>query len=983
MKTNIRKIFSAILMAMMVIAWYGCSDDNVLRNSVNSTLEVENGYKMSSFLLDKNVWEIPDAAKNIAVKLRSHTDNVESKFGVEVENEGEKYRLTIYIPQNIRILDGDYDVIAETLSGEKFGSRLTCTFKDEMMHNILATSVAFRLSGEGTEQNPYLIKTADDFEMFTYGLYQDSVSHGYGLYFKQSRDFEAPPVSDIYTGRNYAGYSFAGTYDGGGHEINLVYAGSKSSRDEKVGLFKVLYGGAKIKNLTISANLRGINQSGGALAGEANGTVNLNNVTVKGSITDSRNQIGGFIGRASGDLTVEQCRLLATVAGNTSVGGLLGYFENGKLVVNDFSNLKPCAIKGTIGLSASGSGLGGVLGELYNASCSFSKIVLSHPISEEDVDVPVIYSKGSEVGGLIGKAVTNGTSSFTDIKVQAPVRGEESSVGGLVGRLSAGAKLTLKKCECNSFVKGYENVGGFFGQVNMANGDVVLDSQNYVRPDYSEGYISIEATKYVGGVVGYMNSKIIVNSDFGINAPVVAYSTGAGGIVGSLKDVTLSVGKFKLDSNMRIYGPDAVGGLVGCASVATIEGDITEIKMDTSYPSSEQFASNFAGTVSSGTSGHSSSSGTSMGGIVGYSNCSTIRGVCFSGSVFGADRVGGIIGHMKSGEYFYKPTVTNCISRGKTVTNTSNTSTGGIIGKLDYTYGTYERLINYSRVEGAEYTGGVIGQINMCDVSGSPAFKLSRVINVGTVTGSKNVGGCVGYIGGSKAKDNKIEYCANYGAVSNNGSGHVGGILGYGTLSHSTISACANHGAIYGGSSGNSDVGGICGRFGQETSGVYVNSNTQLEKCCNRGTISSGHKNSYIGGILGRHAVGSDVEDKNSWQTCDCYNAGAVTTKHSSDTGGVIGYVDHYSDVHRCINIGKVSYGNGVVGTRKSACIWHHNELYYLEGTGKGWCADSFKSSDKQNKSKFKNFDFDRVWAIDSDNSKNNGYPYLRDCPYQ
>lgn len=983
MKTTTIYIVQALMLALAMIAGNSCSDDNFRKNGIGSTLETTDDYKQSSFLLNKDVWELSEATQGIIIKLRSHTDNTEAEYNVDVAQESDKYRLTIHIPRIKRIIDGDYDILAQLPSGKKFGARLTATFKDEMLYGIMSTSVVFRLDGEGTEENPYLINSADDFDMFSYGLYQDSLSHGYGLYFKQTASFDAPPVSDVYTGRNYAGYSFAGVYDGGGMEINLVYSGSKSSKDQNVGLFKMLYSGAMIKNLTINANMRGISNNGGAVAGVSDGSVALNDITVNGSLNDCDACIGGFIGQAKGKLTINRCRLYATVSAASNVGGVIGYFEGEKLIVNDFSNIKAGSDKGTLGITATGGQVGGIVGELRNSGCDFKQITLSHPISEEDIDIPVIYAGGSDVGGLIGKATINKVSSFINVQVVASVRSAANDVGGLVGNLKTDGDLTLKNCQFNSYLKGQENVGGFVGIFNASGKSLILDSQNYVRQLYNGGYLSIEASRYVGGIVGNQNAFIAVNSECAINAPVTAYSNFAGGIAGYVGYTTLKVGKFKIDSDMHIYGPDATGGLVGYADHATIEGDIATLPMDSSIPSPAQFVSNFPGTVSSGRAGSSSSSGTSMGGIVGYSKSTTIRGVCFTGSVFGSDRVGGIAGHMDNQDSsFAPPSVTDCVSNGKTVTNTSSTSTGGVIGKLDYKYGTYERLINYTRVEGAEYTGGVIGQVNLNDGSGSPSFTLSRAVNTGMVTGSKNVGGCVGYVGGSKAKDNRIEYSANYGSVSNNGDGHVGGILGYGKISHAIISACANHGAITGGSSDRSDVGGICGRFGQETSGVYVNDNIQLEKCCNRGTISSGHKNSYLGGILGRHAVGSDV-DNDKWQTRDCYNSGAVTSDQKEDNGGIIGYVDHYSDVHRCINIGKVSYGNGCVGTRKDACIWHHHDLYYLEGTGKGWCADSFSSSDKQNSSKFKNFDFNSVWAIDSDGSKNDGYPYLRDCPYQ
>ena len=81
--------------------------------------------------------------------------------------------------------------------------------------------------------------------------------------------------------------------------------------------------------------------------------------------------------------------------------------------------------------------------------------------------------------------------------------------------------------------------------------------------------------------------------------------------------------------------------------------------------------------------------------------------------------------------------------------------------------------------------------------------------------------------------------------------------------------------------------------------------------------------------------------------------------------------------------MGKVADGNGVVGTHKDACIWYAHDLYYLKDSGKGWKAKEFLSSEAKNSSTFNNFDFTNIWVIDSDGSKNEGYPYLKDCPFQ
>ena len=146
--------------------------------------------------------------------------------------------------------------------------------------------------------------------------------------------------------------------------------------------------------------------------------------------------------------------------------------------------------------------------------------------------------------------------------------------------------------------------------------------------------------------------------------------------------------------------------------------------------------------------------------------------------------------------------------------------------------------------------------------------------------------------------------------------------------------------------------------------------------------MSAGNGDSHVGGLLGYQEEGNDYDDQH-WMTHDCYNMGAVTSDQKHDNGGIVGCVDHYSEVVRCINVGKVSHGNGVVGTHKGSSIWHHHNLYYLEGSGKGWCADSFKESSAKSESTFHDFDFSNVWRIDTDGSVNGGYPYLRDCRFQ
>lgn len=523
-------------------------------------------------------------------------------------------------------------------------------------------------------------------------------------------------------------------------------------------------------------------------------------------------------------------------------------------------------------------------------------------------------------------------------------------------------------------MKGNVSVGGLIGD---ATGEIKVDGNSQIAEVYNGGYNSIEGNESVGGAIGLAKCTLTAKDEFTLNTQVVAYRTTAGGLIGRLDANTLMLENFTFDQNMHVYGPDAVGGVVGQALNGSVIDGKANVSLDNSIPKADSFTSHFPGTVSSGSPyGGSSSSGTAMGGIVGYAYSSSIIGVCFSGTVVGGERVGGIVGqiHWADAGYSFK----NCINKGKSVTNSSGSMTGGVCGFLEYNHGDVANLINYGKVDGSSATGGIFGQAK---VGGGDKMVLTYMVNAGDVSGKDNVGGCVGFITGNGSTGNEINNSVNFSSVTNNGGGSIGGILGYGDIAKSSIFSSSNHGNIKGGSSGASNVGGICGRFGwHSSSSVTKNDNIELARCCNTGTISSDHYDSYVGGVLGRQALGSTIDDTH-WMVHDCYNKGPVPSRHDKDAGGIVGYVDHTSEVQCCYSSGDIEKGNGVVGTHKGGSVWYHHHLYYLEGTAEGWNCDKIKKSNKGKESSYGGFDFNNVWHIDS--SKNDEMPHLKDCHFQ
>lgn len=150
----------------------------------------------------------------------------------------------------------------------------------------------------------------------------------------------------------------------------------------------------------------------------------------------------------------------------------------------------------------------------------------------------------------------------------------------------------------------------------------------------------------------------------------------------------------------------------------------------------------------------------------------------------------------------------------------------------------------------------------------------------------------------------------------------IGGIVG---LIQGTIKECENTGFI----KGNKYVGGIAG---------FLDSNTEIKKCTNNGTIiaensSTGYN--WAGGIAG--ALNSNSQIKN------CVNNANITTQ-SSYTGGIVGCVNVSSIIERCSNNGEINgkgyYTGGIVGllatdSKDPSDVTELNKISYCYNTAK------------------------------------------------
>lgn len=967
------KLYLTTFFLLMAAVFTGCSDDLLRSNDIGSTLEEEGEYKVSTFALSNEIMGADETVESIVVNLKAD-DGSTLEYDASVEVTQNVLKCRMRIPKTESIPDGEYVLTARVSDGTKLGGSVQVVFKDEMLHTVQATAIEYtKLSGEGTQESPYIIGSKDDFTSLISNLRRDSIAHGAGLYFRQTASFNAPTQSELYDGRGYFNYSFAGNYDGGGFSIeNLYYVGAKdASKDNGVGLFAELLDGAEISDLSID-NFSIMNTAGdcGALAGKATGIVKVSDVKVSGSIVDGGDNCGGLIGSISvSELYVDGYDFSVTVTGSDNVGGLLGYSD-------DYSRVHIRSVTtDEHRFSISGvNRVGGVIGYVGN-DFQFSRVVLEHTVSAEDRDLKIVSGSGNAVGGVLGYYAGMGNvTSLDSIKVKCPVGGSGSYTGGLIGYADLNSNLTVNYCQVSSVITGGNDVGGLFGHCRFwASGRLLrfVGDDNLTKVVTDDAAASVNGTENVGAIVGWLDGSVVFDAKVRVAVDVSSTSRNCGGGFGYVVNSTIDLSNLVFDSStMRVSGGgECTGGIIGYLGNSTITGP-AENEFDfwngsqNYVPKYSSFTPMFKGIVQ----GHNKN-----GGIVGKIEGSTARRISAQCSVTGSGQyTGGLFGYVAP-----SCTIEDCTFGGGQVTGHGDDN-GGVIGIVSQKNSVTD-CINYAPVDGVGATGGVIGTVEYT----SDVSSILSCVNTGAVTGTGySTGGVIGYMRGSAGYETVLR-CANYGAVTGSGgsnsSSAVGGIVGFCVGKKIRVISCANHGKIY--STGSQHgVGGIAGSLGEDPNGVYASQNLEVGYCCNRGEVSCDNSDTHIGGILGYQEEGTiDASDHDSWLH-DCINFGDITSGQNDDNGGILGCADHYSFIENSVNFGTINNGNdnATIGTHKSSCIFYHDRLYFRKGTGKDWCADgSFSEADQGKTSSYSGFDFANVWEI------KDGYPALRDCPFQ
>lgn len=218
------------------------------------------------------------------------------------------------------------------------------------------------MSGSGTENDPYIVTSVDDFM---------AINNDYTACYKLEADLELPTSTGAYIESSKASDSFSGIFDGNNHTIKVdIQAVTTSSGDTFDALFAIVTG--EIKNLTVT-----------------------------GSVTGS-NKVAGIVAKLENGGKIEGCVNYATVYGRKNVAGIAGVlFDQPVNNVRPGTKITNCANLGTIsGHSIKGGvDMGGIVGCVwYSGNDSFC---IEGCYNEGYISVPSGES-GDNVGGIVG-----------------------------------------------------------------------------------------------------------------------------------------------------------------------------------------------------------------------------------------------------------------------------------------------------------------------------------------------------------------------------------------------------------------------------------------------------------------------------------------------------------------------------------------------------------------------------------------------------
>ena len=322
------------------------------------------------------------------------------------------------------------------------------------------SAATYDFEGKGTEEEPFLLKSGDDFVTLQKYVNEDKI-HFSGLHFQLANDVYLPEDwesignDETSTTMNVTAY-FSGVLDGGGYQLNYAkgsqplfkYTSQATIRNMKIygeeiqgcGLINDLWldynnVGAWLENITLVSGTSTLRA--GLMQGNFSSTnpSYINNCHAEEGVIIGYTKEGGSFGTFAGSMVgeISNCTSAATIYGGSNIGGMVGTKSNsmGRL------NVTNCSFTGKI--EATGNYIGGMVGRGYSAASAPNATCVRIQNCYVNADI----TGGNWVGGLFGgeywieQCWENGIGMIKNNVFYGSLTATDGKTGGIIGWMSS------------------------------------------------------------------------------------------------------------------------------------------------------------------------------------------------------------------------------------------------------------------------------------------------------------------------------------------------------------------------------------------------------------------------------------------------------------------------------------------------------------------------------------------------------------------
>ena len=305
--------------------------------------------------------------------------------------------------------------------------------------NLISNQLPTGVTGNGTEAEPFILKTAEHLEWFrdyvnvgktsacakiaddVEEIDMNTVCHKADAE-KQVAELNWTPIGNYFK-------QYQGTFDGNGKTIRNLFI---SSTSDEIGFFGYA-ADCRIKNITFdNAKVKGNdNYSTGILAGCAGSCVIENIKTTGNCSVEGKYETGGIAGRANGNIS--NCENHAIVNGLHSVGGIVG------ICFDSENSITSCANYGAI--TGTEDFVGGIIGYFGEGSLQNSANY-GNVTGDARVGNLIGYANICNINNVLG--IGNITANYADCNglIVGYIADASSSASGILAYNSS-AKMTI------------------------------------------------------------------------------------------------------------------------------------------------------------------------------------------------------------------------------------------------------------------------------------------------------------------------------------------------------------------------------------------------------------------------------------------------------------------------------------------------------------------------------------------------------------